>query len=68
MVLLGVLLEGAFTETLSLVGRDVAVDDRPQNTLHVLTILSLVFASISVASTLSTLYWFIKMRKSFRHE
>jgi len=67
MVLLGVLLERAVIETLSLVGRDV-VDDQTQNTLHILTILSLVFASISVVSTLSTLYWFMKMRKSFRHE
>ncbi|KAK4169679.1 G protein-coupled glucose receptor regulating Gpa2-domain-containing protein [Cladorrhinum sp. PSN259] len=33
-----------------------------------LLVLSLVFASISVVSTLSTLYWFVKMRRSFRHE
>ncbi|KAK3318171.1 G protein-coupled glucose receptor regulating Gpa2-domain-containing protein [Apodospora peruviana] len=36
--------------------------------VYVLTILSLAFASISVVSTLFTLYWFLKMRRSFRHE
>ncbi|KAK1752257.1 G protein-coupled glucose receptor regulating Gpa2-domain-containing protein [Echria macrotheca] len=31
-------------------------------------ILSLTFASISVAATVLTFYWFIKMRRSFRHD
>jgi G protein-coupled receptor GPR1 len=34
----------------------------------VLLILTLTFASISVLSTLLALYWFVKMRRSFRHE
>lgn len=33
-----------------------------------LAIVSLTFASISLVLTLSTLYWFVKMRKTFRHE
>lgn len=33
-----------------------------------LAIVSLTFSSISLILTLSTLYWFVKMRKTFRHE
>jgi hypothetical protein len=33
-----------------------------------LLILSLTTASVSVLATLSALYWFVKMRRSFRHE
>lgn len=68
MVLLEVLPGKSFAGTLPFLARDVADEDRPERTVYVLTVLSLAFASISVASTLSTLYWFIKMRKSFRHE
>ncbi|KAK4454198.1 G protein-coupled glucose receptor regulating Gpa2-domain-containing protein [Podospora aff. communis PSN243] len=35
---------------------------------HILMILSLTFASVSVLSTLFTLYWFVRMRRGFRHE
>lgn len=33
-----------------------------------LAIVSLTFSSISLVLTLATLYWFVKMRKTFRHE
>jgi G protein-coupled receptor GPR1 len=33
-----------------------------------LEILALVFSVISVASSILAFYWFIKMRRSFRHE
>jgi len=33
-----------------------------------LQILALTFATISVASAILAFYWFIKMRRSFRHE
>ncbi|KAK3688217.1 G protein-coupled glucose receptor regulating Gpa2-domain-containing protein [Podospora appendiculata] len=53
----------------AVVARNVLDDDDPSNqTVYLLAILSLAFASISVMSTLSTLYWFVKMRRSFRHE
>ncbi|KAK3984723.1 G protein-coupled glucose receptor regulating Gpa2-domain-containing protein [Cladorrhinum sp. PSN332] len=42
--------------------------ERSEHIIYVLSVLSLVFASMSVVSTLSTLYWFVKMRRSFRHE
>jgi len=74
MVLLGALLERALTITpptasssSHATARDVNVHE-PQSLVNLLTILSLIFASISVISTLSTLYWFLKMRRSFRHE
>ncbi|KAK0715186.1 G protein-coupled glucose receptor regulating Gpa2-domain-containing protein [Lasiosphaeris hirsuta] len=50
------------------VARDGADGGRMQHEVYVLAILSLTFASISVVSTLSTLYWFVKMRRGFRHE
>ena len=34
----------------------------------ILQILALVFSVISVASSILAFYWFIKMRRSFRHE
>ncbi|KAL0472157.1 G protein-coupled glucose receptor regulating Gpa2 domain-containing protein [Neurospora intermedia] len=33
-----------------------------------LAVVSLTFASLSLILTLSTFYWFVKMRKTFRHE
>lgn len=42
--------------------------DGSEDMVHVLLILSLTFASISVLATLTALYWFVKMRRSFRHE
>ncbi|KAH6634978.1 G protein-coupled glucose receptor regulating Gpa2-domain-containing protein [Chaetomium sp. MPI-SDFR-AT-0129] len=36
--------------------------------IRVLLILSVTFASVSVLATLTTLYWFVRMRRSFRHE
>jgi hypothetical protein len=35
---------------------------------NILQILALVFSIISVASSVLAFYWFIKMRRSFRHE
>jgi len=35
---------------------------------NVLQILALVFSSFSVASSVLAFYWFMKMRRSFRHE
>ena len=35
---------------------------------NVLQILALVFSVISVASAILAFYWFMKMRRSFRHE
>ncbi|KAK3323799.1 G protein-coupled glucose receptor regulating Gpa2-domain-containing protein [Cercophora scortea] len=53
----------------ALEARNVPDDDDPTSqTVYLMAILSLAFASISVMSTLSTLYWFVKMRRSFRHE
>jgi G protein-coupled receptor GPR1 len=36
-----------------------------RNTLQV---LALVFSAISVASSVIAFYWFVKMRRTFRHE
>jgi G protein-coupled receptor GPR1 len=36
--------------------------------LHTLKLVSLCLASVSVASALLTFYWFIRIRRSFRHE
>jgi hypothetical protein len=73
MVLLGVLLErtlsGGFAAPL--LARDDSIDvdmDRQQYITRILMILSLTFASVSVLSTLFTLYWFVRMRRGFRHE
>jgi G protein-coupled receptor GPR1 len=35
---------------------------------NILQILALVFSIISVTSSILAFYWFIKMRRSFRHE
>ncbi|KAK3389234.1 G protein-coupled glucose receptor regulating Gpa2-domain-containing protein [Podospora didyma] len=43
-------------------------DDRPSRQVLILTVISLACASLSVFATLFTLYWFVKMRRSFRHE
>jgi len=70
MVFLGLLLERALTGgfTHSLLIRDIADDNRQQFNTRILNTLSLAFASISVVSTLFTLYWFVRMRRGFRHE
>ncbi|KAK3900529.1 G protein-coupled glucose receptor regulating Gpa2-domain-containing protein [Staphylotrichum tortipilum] len=51
-----------------LVARHEPGVDGSEDMVHVLLILSLTFASISVLATLTALYWFVKMRRSFRHE
>ena len=33
-----------------------------------LAIVSLTFSSVSLVLSLAALYWFVKMRKTFRHE
>lgn len=48
--------------------RDVADDDGARYLINVLLILSLAFASVSMVATLPTLYWFVRIRRSFRHE
>jgi G protein-coupled receptor GPR1 len=35
---------------------------------NILQILALVFSIISVTSAILAFYWFIRMRRSFRHE
>lgn len=70
MGLVKLVLGRAMTEALSspLGPRHInTVHDR-EFTISTLTILSLTFASLSIVSTLCALYWFIKMRKGFRHE
>ena len=63
------LVAGGTASTLSLAARELGADERhPLRLTKTLAILSLVFASISVVCTLSTLYWFVKMKRSFRHE
>ena len=39
--------------------------DREENVLQV---LALIFASVSIVSTILTVYWFLTMRRSFRHQ
>ncbi|KAM7195341.1 G protein-coupled glucose receptor regulating Gpa2 domain containing protein [Naviculisporaceae sp. PSN 640] len=68
MVLLSALLEGALASHQHVTTRDAPEDYPADNLVDLLTVLSLIFASISVISTLTTLYWFTKMRRSFRHE
>ena len=71
MVFLGALLERTLADAQlqpTVVNSVPADKERPQHTIYVLTMLCLAFASISVVSTLSTLYWFVKMRRGFRHE
>lgn len=70
MGLVKLILGRAMTEALSspLGPRHInTVHDR-EFTISTLTVLSLTFASLSIVSTLCALYWFIKMRKGFRHE
>ncbi len=52
----------------ALAARLVSAVDTPEGTVRVLLILALTFASVSVLSTLAALYWFVKMKRSFRHE
>ena len=54
--------------SMAVVPRDVNAARDREFTISTLTILSLTFASLSIVSTLCTLYWFVKMRKGFRHE
>ena len=70
MGLVKLILGRAMTEAMSspVVPRDINAVHGRQFTISTLTILSLTFASLSIVSTLCTLYWFIKMRKGFRHE
>ena len=46
-------------------GTSPALTTRQENVLQV---LGLTFATISVASALLAGYWFVKMRRSFRHQ
>ncbi|KAL2176956.1 G protein-coupled glucose receptor regulating Gpa2-domain-containing protein [Thermothelomyces heterothallicus CBS 202.75] len=63
------LLDGTTSfETLSVVTRHHARTDGESRMIRTLLILSLTFASISVMSTLFALYWFVRMRRGFRHE
>lgn len=39
-----------------------------QKLIKGLLILSLTFSSISVLATLNALYWFVKIKRNFRHE
>jgi len=43
-------------------------DEEKQKLIFTLTAISLTIGSVSVVSTLATLYWFIKMKRTFRHE
>ena len=67
---LTLILGRVLMESLSMpvVTRDVNAARNREFTISTLTILSLTFASLSIVSTLCTLYWFVKMRKGFRHE
>ena len=61
--------DGAATpEMLALAARLVSAVDTPEHMVRVLLTLALTFASVSVLSTLAALYWFVKMKRSFRHE
>lgn len=61
--------DGAATpEMPALAARLVSAVDTPENMVRVLLVLALTFASVSVLSTLAALYWFVKMKRSFRHE
>ncbi|KAK4235589.1 G protein-coupled glucose receptor regulating Gpa2-domain-containing protein [Achaetomium macrosporum] len=60
---------GAASGTPGLMAARHVVDvDSTQPMVQALLILSLTFALASVLATLSALYWFVKMRRSFRHE
>jgi hypothetical protein len=63
------LLDGATASEMSpIAARHPSAIDSDDHIIHILLILSVTFASISVLSTTSALYWFVKMRRSFRHE
>jgi G protein-coupled receptor GPR1 len=49
-------------------GRGISGVDGNQHFVRALLVISVTIASISVVSTLSALYWFVKIRRSFRHE
>ncbi|AEO66526.1 uncharacterized protein THITE_2114666 [Thermothielavioides terrestris NRRL 8126] len=66
MPLLPILDGGAHALLVS--SRQAADVSSTQPTVRMLLILSLTTASVSVLATLSALYWFVKMRRSFRHE
>lgn len=68
MVLRSVLDGPTTFETLSVVVHHHARTDGESRMIRTLLILSLTFASISVISTLFALYWFVRMRRGFRHE
>ncbi|KAH6632176.1 G protein-coupled glucose receptor regulating Gpa2-domain-containing protein [Chaetomium tenue] len=51
-----------------LVARHPSVTGSDEHIVRVMLILTATFASISVLSTLFALYWFVKMKRSFRHE
>ncbi|EGS21694.1 uncharacterized protein CTHT_0035600 [Thermochaetoides thermophila DSM 1495] len=50
------------------ISRRTLSNEQRQHLADVLTTLSLTFASVSVLSTLVALYWFVKMKRNFRHE
>lgn len=47
---------------------DVNAHDLSSNQLFTLKIVSLVAGSVSIFSVLIVSYWFIRMRRRFRHE
>ena len=63
------LFHGAAASEMSpLVARHPSVTDNDEHIVRVMLIVTTTFASISVLSTLFALYWFVKMKRSFRHE
>jgi len=51
----------------SLGGNSTAVHLSPSQG-NILQVLAVSFSTISVASAILAFYWFVKMRRSFRHE
>lgn len=47
---------------------DINAHDLSSDQLFTLKIVSLVAGSVSIASVLIVSYWFIRMRRRFRHE
>lgn len=43
-------------------------EDVSESEGYILQKLALTFATISVASSMLAFYWFVRMRRSFRHE
>ena len=62
------LFETVFESLSHINSRRTPKDGLRQHLADILTILSLTFASVSVLSTLGALYWFVKMKRNFRHE